>query len=114
LFSIEASQYNNLLKLLHQLYNDHPDHQHITVRDFNLHHLLWAEIHTPAAYTAADRLIKVMIKESTAQLLTPPGLITFPITQGGTTIDLAFATKEISNRLLECRIASELDFSSDH
>ena len=33
-FSIEASQYNNPLELLHQLYSDHPDHQHITVGDF--------------------------------------------------------------------------------
>src|ERR1700716_576332 len=104
-FSIEASQYNNPLELLHQLFNDHPDHQHITVGDFNLHHPLWAGIHAPAAHTAADRLIEVMIEESTAQLLTPPGLITFPTTRGGTTIDLAFATEEISNRLLECRIA---------
>jgi exonuclease III len=55
-----------------------------------------------------------MIEESTAQLLTPLRLITFPTTQGGTTIDLAFATEEILNRLLECRIAPELDFSSDH
>jgi hypothetical protein len=55
-----------------------------------------------------------MIEESTAQLLTPPGLITFPTALGGTTINLAFATKEISNKLLKCRIASELDFSSDH
>ena len=68
----------------------------------------------PAAYTAADRLIEVMIEESTAQLLTPLGLITFPTALGGTTIDLAFVIEEISNRLLECRIASELDFSSDY
>jgi hypothetical protein len=68
----------------------------------------------PAAYTAVDRLIKVTIEESAAQLLTPPGLITFPTALGGTTIDLAFATKEILNRLLKCRIASELDFSSDY
>jgi hypothetical protein len=55
-----------------------------------------------------------MIEESTAQLLIPPGLITFLTTQGGTTIDLAFATKEILNRLLKCRIVLELDFSSDY
>jgi hypothetical protein len=55
-----------------------------------------------------------MIKESTAQLLTSLGLITFLTTRGGTTIDLAFVTEEISNRLLECRIALELDFSSDY
>jgi hypothetical protein len=68
----------------------------------------------PAAYTAADRLIEVIIEESAAQLLTPLRLITFLTTLGGITIDLAFAIEEISNRLLECRIASELDFSSDH
>jgi hypothetical protein len=55
-----------------------------------------------------------MIKKSTAQLLTPLRLITFSIILGGTTIDLAFATKKISNRLLKCRIALELDFSFDH
>jgi hypothetical protein len=55
-----------------------------------------------------------MIEESTAQLLTPLGLIIFLTTLGGTTIDLAFATKEILNRLLKCKIALELDFSSDY
>jgi hypothetical protein len=66
------------------------------------------------AYTTADRLIKVIIKKSTAQLLTSLRLITFLTTQGSTTINLAFATKKILNRLLKCRIASELDFSSDY
>jgi hypothetical protein len=55
-----------------------------------------------------------MIKESIAQLLTPPGLITFLTALGGTTIDLAFVTKKIANRLLECRIALKLDFSFDY
>jgi hypothetical protein len=55
-----------------------------------------------------------MIEESTAQLLTSLGLITFLTALGGTTIDLAFATEKIANRLLKCRIASELDFSFDY
>jgi hypothetical protein len=92
----------------------YPDHQHITVGDFNLHHLLWAGIHAPAAYTAADRLIEVMIEESTAQLLTPLRLITFPTTWEGIIINLAFVTEEILNKLLECKIALKLDFSSDY
>jgi hypothetical protein len=66
------------------------------------------------AHTAADRLIEVMIEESTAQLLTSLGLIIFLTTLGGTTIDLAFVTEEILNRLLKCRIVLKLDFSSDH
>ena len=47
-------------------------------------------------------------------MLTPPGLITFPTSLRGTTIDLAFATEVIANRLKEYRVALELDFSSDH
>jgi hypothetical protein len=113
-YSIEASQYNNPLELLYQLFSDYPDHQHITVGDFNLHHPLWAGIHAPAAHTAADRLIEVAIEAGSAQLLTPLGLITYPTALGGTTIDLAFATEAMANRLLECRTAPELDFSSDH
>ncbi len=113
-YNIEASQYNNPFELLNQLFSDHPDHQHVTVGDFNLHHPLWASIHAPAAHTAADRLIEVMIEAGSAQLLTPSGLITYPTALGGTTIDLAFATETIANRLLECKIAPELDYSSDH
>ena len=75
---------------------------------------MWAGVYAPAAYLAADRLIEVTIKAGAAQLLTPPGLITYPTELGGTTIDLAFATKLIANRLLECRTALELDFSSNH
>ena len=113
-YNIEASQYNNPFELLNQLFSDHPGYQHVTVGDFNLHHPLWAGIHAPAAHTAADRLIEVMIEAGSAQLLTPPGLITYPTALGGTTIDLAFATETIVNRLLECKIDSELDYSSDH
>jgi hypothetical protein len=113
-YSIEASQYNNPLELLSQLYQDYPDHQHITVGDFNLHHPLWTSIQTPTAHTAADRLVEITIEAGACQLLTPPGLITYPTTLGGTTIDLAFATEAVANRLLECQVAPELDFSSDH
>ena len=66
------------------------------------------------AHTTANQLIKVTIKEGSGQLLTPPRLITFLTSLRGTTIDLAFATEVITNRLLECRVALELDFSSNH
>jgi hypothetical protein len=51
-----------------------------------------------------------MIEAGSAQLLTPPGLVTYPTALGGTTIDLAFATETMVNRLLECKIDSELDY----
>ena len=47
-------------------------------------------------------------------MLTPPRLITFLTSLRGTIIDLAFATEVIANRLLEYRVALELDFSSNH
>ncbi|KAM3067110.1 hypothetical protein ACMFMG_011666 [Clarireedia jacksonii] len=52
-----------------------------------------------------------MTRPGAAQLITPQELITYPTTLGGITIDLAFATNE---RLLECQVAPDLDFSSDH
>jgi hypothetical protein len=55
-----------------------------------------------------------MIDSGSGQLLTPQGLITYPTIQGGTIIDLAFATDEITERLLCCQVAENLDFSSDH
>jgi hypothetical protein len=39
-YSIEAGQYNNPFDQLAQLFSEFPDHQHITLGDFNLHHLL--------------------------------------------------------------------------
>ena len=47
-------------------------------------------------------------------MLTPPRLITFLTSLRGTIIDLAFAIEAIANRLLECRVALELDFSSNY
>ena len=66
------------------------------------------------AHIVADQLIKIMIKEGSGQLLTLPRLITFLTSLRGTTIDLAFAIEVIANRLLECRVALELDFSSNY
>ena len=48
------------------------------------------------------------------ELLTPPGTVTYPTNQGGTTIDLAFASIELAESMIEYRIATELDHGSDH
>ena len=47
-------------------------------------------------------------------MLTPPRLITFLTSLRGTIIDLAFAIEVIANRLLEYRVALELNFSSNY
>ena len=54
------------------------------------------------AHIAADRLVEVMLEEGASQLLTPLGLITYPIALRGTTIDLAFATDVVATRLIKC------------
>jgi hypothetical protein len=60
-YNIEASQYDNPLEAIHNLLLSHPEDQYISVGDFNLHYPFWAGVRAPAAYTAADRLIEVMI-----------------------------------------------------
>jgi len=61
-----------------------------------------------------DRLIEVIYEQGDCQLLTPPGTITYPTNQGGTTIDLAFGSSELVDSLIECQVATELDYGSDH
>jgi hypothetical protein len=58
-----------------------------------------ARIDALTAYIAADWLIKVIIKKSIAQLLTLLRLIIFLTALENITINLAFVTKKIANKL---------------
>jgi exonuclease III len=112
--STRATQYPNPLDHLATLLEEEGDCQHLIVGDFNLHHPIWSGDRVPVAHTAAERLIEVIFEQGGCELLTPPGTITYPTALGGTTIDLAFGSQELSNSLLECCIAKELDYGSDH
>jgi exonuclease III len=113
-YSAQARDYDNPLENLATLLEEEGACHHLIVGDLNLHHPVWSGARIPAAHTAAERLIEITHEQGGCQLLTPPGTITFPTSHGGTTIDLAFASEELVNSMLECRVIPELDHGSDH
>ena len=66
------------------------------------------------AYTASKGLLEAIFKKGECQLITPPGMITYPTSTRGTTINLSFATNQLVNSVLECQINPILDYGSDH
>jgi signal transduction histidine kinase len=56
----------------------------------------------------------VIFKQGGCELLTPPSTVTYPTNQGSTIINLAFASTELTESMIKCRIATELDHGSDH
>ena len=113
-YSTRACDYDNPFEHLATFLEEEGACHHLIVGDLNLHHPVWSGARIPAAHTAAERLIEVTHEQGGCQLLTPPGTVTYPTTQGGTTIDLAFASEELADSMLECRIAPELNHGSDH
>jgi hypothetical protein len=96
------------------LLEEEGEQPHLVLGDFNLHHPIWGGARLPTAHLAAERLVEVIFEQGGCELLTPPSTITYPTNQGGTTIDLAFASTELAESMLECRVAIELDHGSDH
>lgn len=86
----------------------------ILLGDFNLHHPLWSATHRRGVARArADELLTI-IEDFNLQLLTVPGTITHRWKDGASTIDLTFATEELSSRVIHCKVAHRLDCDSDH
>jgi hypothetical protein len=80
------------------------------VGDFNLHHPLWSKPWYPP-HDQADELLEITQQ---LDLLTPHGSETFPTTHGGTTIDLVFSSPGLTDRLLECAVATDREHGSDY
>lgn len=89
---------------------------HILVGDFNLHHIWWGGIRAAdSTEPAAEMLFNAL--EGTVDLLTPPGIMTWEKTPGSPvwgTIDLTFATKNVSSRCVWSQIREDLMHGSDH
>jgi exonuclease III len=113
-FSTRTHEFSNPLNQLASLLEEEGEQEHIVTGDFNLHHPIWGGIRVPTAHAAADRLIEVIYELGGCQLLTSPGTVTFPTGRGGTTIDLAFGSGVLADRMLECKVSIELDHGSDH
>jgi len=81
--------------------------------DFNLHHPCWGGENNPRHDGQADTLLLLM-DEHQMELLLPPGSKTFDDRGGVATIDLAFGTPWVQDRLVFCGVREDLDHQSDH
>jgi ribonuclease HI/exonuclease III len=120
IYSPSPSSRNDLtetepLKLLPQVLSS--PGEHIALGDFNLHHPLWTGPSYPFQHRLADTLIEHM-RNADLSLTLPKGTITRDIQVGQhaerTTIDLAFASPNLATQVKHCRIAREVEQSSDH
>ena len=83
--------------------------------DFNLHHPLWTINQRLAASgrTAAQPLITLM-QDFHLSLLTTPGMPTHRWREGNSTIDLTFASENLTSHTMYYKIEGDLDCDSDH
>jgi hypothetical protein len=83
----------------------------------NLHHPMWDHKERPHQDIGANALIK-LIEDHDLQLLTPEGAITFDNRAGSTgvqtTLDLTWATPDITDQLVSCVVQDNWRFVADH
>src|SRR5882757_3475466 len=87
--------------------------EHLVLGDFNLHHPLWSSPRNPAAHLAADIVVETLLARD-MELVTPKGTITWEARGSTSTIDLAFTSQRLQQRLVECTVNPALDHGSDH
>lgn len=91
---------------------------HIVVGDFNLHHPLWTDPSYSHVHDEADELINIAADYGLTQLL-PVGTTTYEkqLEDGTickTTIDLVWATHDLSERLIRCEAQEQWFYGEDH
>ena len=106
--------------VIHPLHNalaEHSGQQHVVVGDFNLHHPLWARPDYNHRHEEADELVNLAVDHG-LELLTPPGTITYEKHIGRrhhqTTVDLAWATTPVADRLVRCQDRRDWLHAADH
>ncbi|PIA82976.1 hypothetical protein CB0940_12191 [Cercospora beticola] len=87
--------------------------EHLLVGDFNLHHPFWGGSTVLVQHALADALIDIT-EQAQLQLTLPPGTVTWQSRQSESTLDLAFATEWIAQRLLQCQPHEEVNSDSDY
>jgi exonuclease III len=90
---------------------------HIVVGDFNLHHPLWCAPEYGHQHNLAEDVL-INMRDADLELALPPGTITREAQRGEareeTTIDLVWMSSQLLERLVQCRVAREIEQSSDH
>ena len=103
--------YDNPLELVREQLDR--EGEHILLGDFNLHHPRWCGVRNPTAHAASGKLI-VIVDENRLELLTPNGVITRDLAGRASTIDLAFASRDTAEKVVECKVRKDLGTGSDH
>ena len=102
---------------LHNALAEYPNRKHMVVGDFNLHHPMWARPDYNHRHEEADDLIRIA-EDHGLELLTPPGTITYEKHTGRgthqTTIDLTWATAEVTDLLVRCQDRRDWMHAADH
>jgi endonuclease/exonuclease/phosphatase family metal-dependent hydrolase len=83
------------------------------IGDFNLYHPMWCGVQNPTFHQAAEPLAQIMsLHELT--LATPKGAVIWEARGATSTIDLAFFSEGLYDRLATCAVRPDIDFGSDH
>jgi hypothetical protein len=86
---------------------------HIVIGDFNLHHPLWGGVARPIQHSCADILLDI-IRNASLELVTSCGAATWSARGSSSTIDLAFISQSLGERLIKCTPRLDIAQSSDH
>jgi hypothetical protein len=109
--SYTVTKYDTPITLLPDLLNR--DGEHIILGDLNLHHPMWCGVRNPTAHLAAEPLAQLAASYRLL-LATPKGAATWEARGSTSTIDLAFLSSGLQDRLITCTVQPDLDFGSDH
>jgi hypothetical protein len=85
---------------------------HVVVGDINLHHPIWGGPNVTGDDIAEDFIHDM--DEADMELMTEPGIATWQREDQESTIDLTYVSRSLTERLIECTIADDLENSSDH
>ena len=86
--------------------------EQIILGDFNLHHASWGGPHYHNNPPSGDLL--VLAEQYQLSQLVLARITTYAKRNGQSTIDLFFATKQLAESLIKCKIDMQLDKHSDH
>ena len=87
--------------------------QHIIVKNFNIHHSIWKDVQVKADLRASE-LLTIMNEFQLISNLKFEISIFVSCRENEITINLCLTTKELTNRIIICRIRENLNHDFDH
>ena len=106
-------EHSSTIPTLLRAIEKHPNGEHISLGDYNLHHPMWGGPDIPHTDQGAIDLMHFMQERNMDQVL-PRGITTYGERGYKSTIDLVFATKLLVDSLISCSTSDKHDHDSDH